>query len=164
MYYCYAYLREDGTPYYIGKGKGQRAYLKHPRANGLDLRPKDKNRIVILKEFEDEFSAYQYEMEMIEKYGRKCDGTGILRNMTIGGEGNKSIFKTYEERKQVEIERKRKWYYDNQERLKQKAAKILDENRDEINRKRRERRNTEPYRSQYLAQQRERRRKKSGSV
>ena len=61
-------------------------------------------------------------------------------------------------------EYKREWYLENQDRLKAAAAKRLDENRDEINRKRRERRNTEPYRSEYLARQRERRRKKSGSV
>lgn len=162
MYYCYAYMREDGTPYYIGKGRGQRAYLKHPRKNNLDMCPKDKTKIIILKEFEDEYSAYQYEMEMIETYGRKCDGTGILRNMTIGGEGNKSVFKTYEERKQAEVERKRKWYYDNQERLKEKSAKRLDENRDEVNRKRRESRSKD---KSYLQRQRKRRAdKKSGSV
>ena len=56
------------------------------------------------------------------------------------------------------------WYYKNQERLKKKAVDYLNENRDEINRKRREARATEPYRSEYLRKQRERRARKSGSV
>jgi hypothetical protein len=85
-YYTYAYLREDKTPYYIGKGTGKRCYQNDNRA-GCST-PKDKSRILILKEFDDEFEAYKHEMYMISVLGRKDLGTGILRNLTDGGEGS----------------------------------------------------------------------------
>ena len=52
------------------------------------------------------------------------------------------------------------WYDRNKDRLKAKSMDRLNKNRDEINRKRREARATEPYRSEYLRKQRERRSKK----
>ena len=87
-YYVYAYLREDGTPYYIGKGKERRAWEQH-RSNGKGVHtPSDYKRIVLLYEDLDEAKAFNLETELISKHGRQDLGTGILKNMTNGGEGS----------------------------------------------------------------------------
>ena len=88
-YYTYAYLREDGTPYYIGKGSGRRAYSSNHRIN---LPPKD--RILVLKRFENECDAFKHEMYMIDVFGRKDLGTGILQNLSEGGTGGSSGYIT----------------------------------------------------------------------
>lgn len=83
-YYTYAYLRKDGIPYYIGKGKKDRAYQ-----NTHTVRvPKDKSRILFLKKGLSEEQAYKHEKYMIFVLGRKDLNTGMLRNLTSGGEGN----------------------------------------------------------------------------
>jgi len=81
MFYTYAYLREDGTPYYIGKGSGKRAYQK---TKGHI--PPDRERILILKENLTEEEAFKHEEYLISVIGRKTDG-GILNNQTDGGGG-----------------------------------------------------------------------------
>jgi len=83
-YYTYAYLREDGTPYYIGKGKGRRIYSK---AKDEIRIPKNKSRIIFLKQNLTEEEAFKHEIYMIDVFGRKDLRTGILRNKTDGGEG-----------------------------------------------------------------------------
>jgi hypothetical protein len=83
-FYTYAYLREDGTPYYIGKGNGRRAYFRH--RSGLKP-PKDLSRIIFLKKNITENEAFKHEIYMIALFGRKDLGTGILHNRTDGGEG-----------------------------------------------------------------------------
>ena len=92
-YYTYAYLREDGTPYYIGKGKGNRAYVKHWRSKvrGGYFTPPEKDRILILKNNLTENEAYKHEIYMISILGRKDLDTGILRNMSDGGKGGKGV-------------------------------------------------------------------------
>jgi hypothetical protein len=84
FYYTYAYLREDRTPYYIGKGQGNRAYKKERRVKP----PKDKSRIIFLKQNLTEEESFKHEKYMIAVFGRIDLGTGILRNMTDGGEGS----------------------------------------------------------------------------
>jgi hypothetical protein len=83
-YYTYAYLREDRTPYYIGKGKENRAYK---RGRMGTKPPKDRNRIILLKQNLTEASAFKHEIYMINVFGRKDLGTGILHNRTNGGDG-----------------------------------------------------------------------------
>ena len=85
-YYTYAYLREDRTPYYIGKGQGNRAYVKR-YGKGRARRPKNLNNIILLKQNLTEEEAFKHEIYMIAVFGRKDLGTGILHNRTDGGEG-----------------------------------------------------------------------------
>jgi hypothetical protein len=82
-YYTYAYLREDGTPYYIGKGKNER--IDNPLHNSINLPPKERR--LFLKQNLTEEEAFKHEIYMIAVFGRKDLGTGILRNMTNGGQG-----------------------------------------------------------------------------
>ena len=96
-YYTYAYLREDRTPYYIGKGKGNRIYSTHKRIKP----PKDKSRIIYLKQNLTEQEAFRHEIYMIAVFGRKDLGTGILRNRTDGGEGASGCIPSEESRKKM---------------------------------------------------------------
>jgi hypothetical protein len=82
-YYTYAFLREDGTPYYIGKGTANRIYDNRR----LVRFPKDLSRRIFLKKNLTEEEAFKHEIYMIAVFGRKDLGTGILHNKTNGGEG-----------------------------------------------------------------------------
>jgi hypothetical protein len=95
-YYTYAYLREDKTPYYIGKGKGFRLYVKK-RIVPLP----SKDRIIYLKRNLTEQEAIEHEVYMIAVFGRKDTGTGILRNLTDGGEGTSGRIVS-EEQKEIQ--------------------------------------------------------------
>jgi len=96
-YYTYAYLREDGTPYYIGKGSNGRAYESHKHIKV----PEDKNKILFLKQNLTEEDSFKHEKYMINVLGRKDLGTGILRNLTEGGEGTSGRIHSEETRQKI---------------------------------------------------------------
>jgi hypothetical protein len=86
IFYTYMWLREDGTPYYVGKGSYKsRAYEGHKVGNRTQYAP-DK-AFVLIQEFPTEEDAFEAEKFLISYYGRKDLGVGILRNQTNGGEG-----------------------------------------------------------------------------
>jgi hypothetical protein len=87
IYYVYQYLREDNTPYYIGKGSGKRAWAR----SRTIPRPTDSKHIQIIRTALSEQEAYDLEHSLILHYGRKNNGTGILRNLTDGGEGSTGV-------------------------------------------------------------------------
>lgn len=82
-FYIYLYMRKDGTPYYVGKGKGSRAFQR----NHCSVTVPPKERVHFAARNMSEPDALQAEMFLIKLYGRKDIGTGCLRNLTDGGEG-----------------------------------------------------------------------------
>jgi len=93
-FYVYAYIRSKnsviakaGPPYYIGKGTGDRAYNR----NGHRLYPPNDSYVVILETNLTNLGAQALERRMIRWYGRVNLGTGILRNLTDGGDGGHGL-------------------------------------------------------------------------
>lgn len=87
-YYVYAHYKK-GTDeiFYVGKGKGNRAYDYHRRS---DFWKKIKNKhgfdVKLIKIELSEYDALLLESKLIKKYGKIKDG-GLLCNLTDGFDG-----------------------------------------------------------------------------
>jgi hypothetical protein len=96
-FYTYLYLRYDGTPYYVGKGSGKRAY----RQSNRRIKPPKDQRNIITQDYQSEADAFAAEMFLIGFYGRIDLRTGCLRNLTDGGDGASGAIRNEETRRKM---------------------------------------------------------------
>jgi len=102
-FYCYLLRYPNGTPFYAGKGKGFRLFnheTPHNLKNNSNkllvnvikkiLNSNSKLTYTIEEYFNIESEAYSFEETLIQKYGRRDIGTGILCNLDNGGQGGAS--------------------------------------------------------------------------
>lgn len=110
-FYVYSLNYSDNIPFYIGVGQWDRKssgnrYEDHilesfnPKDNSnlhkirtiqKILKTEHKIIINILSQYETIDEAFEREIELIATYGRRVDGTGILTNLTLGGDGVSGI-------------------------------------------------------------------------
>jgi len=98
-------------PFYIGKGKGNRAWSHIREHLSAGCNPIKESRIKKIKSkgieikvgawryFDNEKNALQFESNLISKLGRINNGSGILTNLTLGGDGGTSGIPCSEEKK-----------------------------------------------------------------
>ena len=120
IFYIYAYIDvETGKPYYIGKGKNNRAWYKYKREK-IPI-PKNRNNIILLETNLSEIGALALERRLITWWGRKNNGTGCLINRTNGGEGFSGMI--LGKKGPMSEERKRKISYANKGKKKTEEHK-----------------------------------------
>jgi group I intron endonuclease len=105
-YYVYELIDpRNNLPFYVGKGtildnKNRRYRRIYDHLNLRDKSNRFKNRVInkirkhglevkfnIIQEFTCESEAFALEITLIKKHGKRIDNSGILTNLTDGGEG-----------------------------------------------------------------------------
>jgi len=105
-YYVYLHIKEDtGEPFYVGKGKNNRAYETGKRRSNYwnNIVNKHGFDIIFLEIDLTEQEALEREIYWIKRIGRHNLGLGPLVNFTDGGEGTSGIKISEETREKMRI-------------------------------------------------------------
>ena len=89
-YYTYIYYDTDWVAYYVGKGRRNRRRVKRE----IEVPPNERIQVF---HFDEEWKAYECEIELISFYGRIQDG-GTLSNVSTGGPGCPGVIPNEETR------------------------------------------------------------------
>ena len=104
MFYVYIHRKKsNGEIFYVGKGKGDRAW-KRDRNNQIWRRIADKHgyTVELVAENLQEHAAFSMERELIALYGRmNAVRAGTLANLTDGGEGSSGATRSIETKKKI---------------------------------------------------------------
>lgn len=98
-HYVYVLSLPDGSPFYVGVGTLWRVMDHERQARRADL---DSHKLRVIRKlwhgglavdysivgwFDERADAEHQEVALIAKFGRRCDRSGPLTNVTAGGEG-----------------------------------------------------------------------------
>jgi len=128
-FYVYGHFTKDSDDlFYVGKGKGARAYESHGRSVWWNnIVNKHGVEIKILYNNLTESESHLLEMQLIKQYGRKDLGTGCLINMTDGGEGSTGRQILDESRKKMSIAKLGKKLTETHKQKLSEARKFISE-------------------------------------
>lgn len=99
-FYVYVHRRStDGRVFYVGKGKGRRAWTAQGRSNyWRNIVAKHGLIVEIVQDAMQEWWAFEMECELIALYGREN-----LCNLTDGGEGPSGFLKSAETKRKIAL-------------------------------------------------------------
>ena len=98
-FYVYVLFRENGVPFYVGKGRGKRWFRHEETARGSKRRDGNRHKLAVIRKMHvagldvpkvkvatslTDDQACAYEVAWIAAIGRADLGSGPLANMTNG--------------------------------------------------------------------------------
>lgn len=140
MHYVYVSFRSNGSPFYVGKGSGRRAFEhkhhgEHYRA--IVARSGGDVPVVVVREELTETEAYELEETLIRTIGIERDG-GLLINQGYGGRGGPHGVKRSVEWRKTRSERAKEMWQSPISRLKRAVSLNVTNTRPEVRQRRSE--------------------------